>query len=218
MVVLAAGEGRRFGATKQLVPLGGRPLVVHAVDGALASGAARVVVVTGHDHDDVAAAVTAHAPDGASPVAEVVRNPDWADGQASSVAAGIRALRDVPDEDPTGGLDVAVVVLGDVPGTRSDTIAAVAAEAAAGHAVGARTRYTDGPGHPVAFTRTVWVRLETLRGDTGARQLRDLDLAEVVVARPRPRDVDVPDDLDRVRGRRPRPDDVGPDGPGSSPD
>ena len=46
-VVLAAGEGSRFGAPKQVVEVDGEPLVVRAVKAALASGAEQVVVVTG---------------------------------------------------------------------------------------------------------------------------------------------------------------------------
>lgn len=197
--MLAAGEGRRFGATKQLAALHGRPLVAHAVAAALGSGAARTVVVTGHDHPAVRAAVLAQA--GAQPGGrtrlDVVHNRAWAEGQSTSVHAGFRTLAEADD-----GIDVAVVVLGDVPGTDAEVVATVAA-AAARSGTGARARYADGPGHPVGFARDVWTRMSDLDGDRGARQLHDLALDEVAVDGPRPRDVDVPADLDRVeRGRR----------------
>ena len=54
-LVLAAGEGSRFGGTKQLAPLGGRPLVEYAL-GAVAALTPRVVVL-GHEADAILAAV-----------------------------------------------------------------------------------------------------------------------------------------------------------------
>ena len=54
-LVLAAGEGSRFGGTKQLAPLGGRPLLEHAlavVGGAAPGRAAAERLTTGEQHDD----------------------------------------------------------------------------------------------------------------------------------------------------------------------
>ena len=48
-LVLAAGEGTRFGGTKQLELLRGKPLVQHAVDAASRGGVDEIVVVHGHD-------------------------------------------------------------------------------------------------------------------------------------------------------------------------
>ena len=48
-LVLAAGEGKRFGGTKQLEILRGKPLVQHAVDAASGAGVGEIVVVLGHD-------------------------------------------------------------------------------------------------------------------------------------------------------------------------
>lgn len=190
-VVLAAGGASRFGATKQLAELDGRPLVRHAVDAARAAGADPVVVVVGHDAERVAAAADTgeRPPDGRGTWA--VHNAAWAEGQASSVVAGMRAL--AGDD----GVDVAVVLLADVPGVAPAAVRAVV-EAARTSGTGARAVHDDGPSHPVAFARPAWTALGDLRGDRGARQLRDLELLDVVVPGPRPRDVDHPDDLDRA--------------------
>jgi molybdenum cofactor cytidylyltransferase len=48
-IVLAAGTSSRFGRTKQLLELDGKPLVQHAVDAAAAGGLDEIVVVLGHD-------------------------------------------------------------------------------------------------------------------------------------------------------------------------
>ena len=57
-LVLAAGTSSRMGRQKLLLPLGGRPLVAHAVDAALRAGCLEdVVVVVGRDAEDVERAV-----------------------------------------------------------------------------------------------------------------------------------------------------------------
>jgi molybdenum cofactor cytidylyltransferase len=210
VVVLAAGRGARFGSTKQLAVLRGRPLVAHAVAAAHAAGAARVVVVVGADAERVAAAARSGGE------VEVVHNPRHAAGQSTSLAAGIGALIAAGDEDdggdirPGGGhpapeaddrradIDIAVLVLADQPGISPGTFRrVVAALAAEPERDAARARYADGPGHPVAFRRSVWPQLRTITGDHGARHLLEtLSVVDVEVAAPAPRDVDTPADLD----------------------
>jgi molybdenum cofactor cytidylyltransferase len=223
VIVLAAGRGARFGSTKQLTRFHGRPLVAHAVVAAHAAGAGRVVVVVGADAQRVATA----ARSGGEVV--VVHNPDHAAGQSTSLAAGIGALlAEDPEagrqgvlggqgghpatgtDDPRAAVEVAVLVLADQPGIDPDTIRrVVAALAAAPDRDAARARYTDGPGHPVAFRRSVWPQLVTITGDRGARDLLEtLSVVEVEVAGAAPRDVDTPADLDGLGdaapGREPR--------------
>jgi molybdenum cofactor cytidylyltransferase len=181
-VVLAAGSARRFGATKQLARLDGRPLVAHAVATARRAGVGETVVVVGHDHREVARAAAA-----AGEVTIAV-NPDHATGQASSLRVGIQHAR-------RGSAEVAVVLLADQPGIRPEVVRAVVA-AVAGGAEAARAAYDDGPGHPVAFARRVWPRLVEVTGDQGARQLlAGLAVTEVPTTGPLPRDIDTPEDL-----------------------
>ncbi len=85
-IVLAAGKSSRFGATKPLAQLQGRPLIRHAIDTARAAGIGRIVVVLGHDADNVAAAV------GDDADLRIAMNPEYAVGQASSVRVGLEAL------------------------------------------------------------------------------------------------------------------------------
>jgi molybdenum cofactor cytidylyltransferase len=186
-VVLAAGHGERFGATKQLAEVDGLPLVGHVVATAHAAGVGRVLVVVGHEGDAVA---TAAARGGDL---EVVDNPDHADGQSTSLRAGILAASRHPDA------EVAVVLLADQPGITADVVRTVAAAVLQGPEA-ARASYADGPGHPVAFARRVWPRLTEVTGDAGARHLlAELEIAEVPVGGRVPGDVDTPRDLDELR-------------------
>ncbi|HEX6130487.1 MAG TPA: nucleotidyltransferase family protein [Actinomycetota bacterium] len=189
-VVLAAGSASRFGATKQLATVDGRPLVAHAVATLVAAGVDEVVVVTGHDAEAVEAAL----PEGA----RAVRNPRFRDGQASSLAAALHALHDRSE--------AAVVLLADQPGVRPEEVRALVARFRATRARIARLRYADGPG-PALLSREVYAEAGHLHGDVGARVLiaSHPDWVEEVPAdRPAPVDVDEPADLRIARGGSPR--------------
>jgi CTP:molybdopterin cytidylyltransferase MocA len=189
-VVLAAGEGSRFGGEgKLLAALGGRAVVAWSVDAACASSADRVVVVVGARSAAVRDALGAGR-------AEIVECPQWADGLSASLRCGVAAA---------GPVEWAVVVLADGPGVTGAMIDAVLAVAAgAPPEVWAVRPVRDGrPAHPVALRRPLLDRVGELRGDAGAREL----LREAVVLEldasgwPDPGDVDTPDELDALRAR-----------------
>ena len=176
-LVLAAGEGRRFGAAKQLAELKGRPLLEYALE-AMTAVTPRVVVL-GHAADAIAAAVDLQ---GATPVV----CPEWAEGQAASLRCGLAALADC---------DAVVVVLGDQPGITAEAVAAVVAATGSGDAV--RATYDGVPGHPVLLRRPLLDRAGELRGDSGFRDLlagapvREVEVGGLAD----PADVDTPEQL-----------------------
>lgn len=182
-IVLAAGSGTRFGGTKQLEPYRGRPLAQHAVDALAAAGVGEVVVVTGHDADAVERALRL------PPHGRFVRNPDHATGQASSLAAGLRAL--------AGGSEAAVVLLADQPGVTDAEVRTLVEAFRARRARIVRIAYTDGPG-PALLSREIYADAGHLHGDVGARELIASHpgwVEEVRVPFAAPPDVDRPDDL-----------------------
>ena len=180
-LVLAAGEGSRFGGTKQLAPLGGRPLLEHAL-GAVAALDPRVVAL-GHEAEAILAAVDLQ---GARPVV----CEGWRDGQAATLRCGLAALGDV---------DAAVVVLGDQPRITREAVGAVAA-AAGPEVPAARASYGGRPGHPVLLGRALLARAGELRGDIGFRDLLGgVDVLEVEVGGlADPVDIDTQEELARL--------------------
>lgn len=185
-VVLAAGTGSRFGGTKQLATVRGRPLVQHAIDAA-AGEVDEVVVVLGHDADAVEAALAL------PPHARAVRNPRYAQGQATSLAAGLAAC--------SPGSGAAVVLLADQPGIRPEHVRAlVRAYREDPGAAAIRLRFRDGPG-PALLARRTWPELAELHGDVGARAWLDAHpgaVRWVELDEPAPADVDRPEDLERA--------------------
>jgi CTP:molybdopterin cytidylyltransferase MocA len=174
-LVLAAGEGRRFGGPKQLAVVAGRPLVEHAL--AALDGLERVVVVLGARAEEIRAGAALSR-------AEVVVCADWAEGMGASLRAGLAALADA---------DEVVVVLADQPFMTRAVVDRV--RAAPGDA--ARATYGGAPGHPVVLRRALIARAGELRGDAGFRGLPMTevecgDLAD-------PQDIDTQADLEVVR-------------------
>jgi molybdenum cofactor cytidylyltransferase len=157
-IVLAAGRSTRMGGPNKLTEeIAGKPLVRIAVEQALASRAAPVIVVTGHQREQVEAAL-------AGLDVRFVHNPDYADGLGSSLKAGVAA---VPAES-----DGVVVCLGDMPQVKAALIDRLIAayDAEKGALVVAPTR--DGRrGNPVLWARRFFPDLMTVSGDVGARNV-----------------------------------------------
>ena len=184
-VVLAAGGATRFGTTKQLARYRGKPLVQHAVDAARDAGIEDVVVVVGHDRERVTSVIRG---------VRFAVNDRYAEGQSTSVIAGIDALG--PD------VEGAVVVLADQPGITGHHVRALLDAASRDPRPIARLVFADGRG-PTLLRREIWDDVRVLTGDAGARLLADARpelVLEVRIPEPAPLDVDTPDDLRRLDG------------------
>jgi molybdenum cofactor cytidylyltransferase len=157
-VVLAAGRSTRMGGpNKLLAEVGGKPMVRIAVESALASKAKSVTVVTGHQREQVEAALKD------LPV-QFVHNPDFAQGLSTSVKAGIAAA---PKD-----IDGAVVVLGDMPHVDSPLIDKLIAAFDPERGALVVVPTIEGKrGNPVLWSRRFFPELMTLDGDVGARHL-----------------------------------------------
>jgi molybdenum cofactor cytidylyltransferase len=184
-VVLAAGEATRFGSTKQLAEVNGTPLGQFAIDALAAAGVEELVVVTGHDADAVEGALQLPS------IGRFVRNPEHRLGQSSSLAAALHGLDDRSE--------AAIVLMADQPGVSATDLRASIERFRATRARIVRLAYRDGPG-PALLSREVYAEAGHLTGDVGARVLMASHpdwVEDVAIDRAAPRDVDVPEDLDR---------------------
>ena len=157
-IILAAGRSTRMGGpNKLLAELGGKPLVRIVTEQALASRARGVIVVTGHQAELVEKAL-------AGLDVKFVRNPDFAQGLASSVKAGIAAVAD--------DADGAVICLGDMPMISTQLIDHLIDAFAPDRGNLIAVPVSDNRrGNPVLWSRRFFSELMTLDGDIGARHL-----------------------------------------------
>jgi molybdenum cofactor cytidylyltransferase len=187
-LVLAAGRSSRMGDANKLTQiLRGKPLVRHAVLAALASQASPVLVVTGHEADKVRQAL-----EGLD--VSFIHNPDYAEGMATSLKAGLAAL-------PATAAGAAVL-LGDMPNVTPAIIDRLIA-AAAPEAKAVVPTLLGQRGNPALLMRSLLPDVLKLSGDQGARKLLeaagdaviDIALDDPAIAL----DIDTPEALKAAR-------------------
>ncbi|HEX5248974.1 MAG TPA: nucleotidyltransferase family protein [Gaiellales bacterium] len=171
-VVLAAGEGRRYGGLKQLHEIDGRPMLERVLRILEATGPEHRMVVLGSRAGTILERVDLH---GAYPVV----CDRWDAGQAASLHAGLAAL--------PGAADWALVVLGDGPGLDPRAVERVLAAAQPGNDAIRAADYGRGRSHPVLIPRSRFAEIPS----SGERPVRGLE-AEAVDCR----DLDAPGDVD----------------------
>ena len=190
-ILLAAGSGSRFGGGKLLAPYRGRPLIEAALANLSAAPVNETVVVIGDDAEILREVCEPYG-------VRIVENPNWTQGQSTSVRAGLQALG--PD------VRAAVVLLADQPLVGAGAIERLVEAFEEGAKVAVAT-YGGRPRNPVLFSREVWPALEAeLSGDEGARSFlrRHPELVTPVSCDGvgDPADVDTAEDLRRLEGLR----------------
>jgi molybdenum cofactor cytidylyltransferase len=155
-VILAGGASRRYGQPKQLLTWKGKPFIRWCVEASIQAGLDPVIVVLGANAEAIRPAL-------ADLPVKIVDNPDWNEGQASSLRVGVQSL---PSE--TGA---AIFLLADQPQVTPDLLNKMKSEHALSLAniiaptiAGQRTT-------PTLFDQSTFTQLQQLQGDSGGRQL-----------------------------------------------
>ncbi len=188
-VVLAAGAGSRFGGGKLLAEFRGRPLIEHSLIPLSASPVEETLAVAGSDDEELRSICERHG-------AKVVVNPDWMEGQSTSVRAGIESCG------PRAR--AAMVLLGDQPLVGAGALERLVGAFERGAKVAVAT-YGGKRRNPALFAREVWpTLLQELSGDVGARDFL-MNHPKLVAEVPcdgvaDPADVDTVEDLRRLEG------------------
>jgi molybdenum cofactor cytidylyltransferase len=190
-VVLAAGTSSRMGRSKATLPLrGGDTFLSRIVRTFLEAGIDEVVVVVGHEAEMV---MSAFGQSGLT--ARFVVNPDFPQGQFSSILAGLEAI-DRP------GTAAMLMTLVDVPLVKATTVRAVIdAYRRTGAPIVRPTRATR-HGHPVLIDRSVFAALRAADRAAGAKPVvrayasaaGDIEIMDEGAFA----DFDTPEDLERL--------------------
>ena len=190
-LILAGGESQRFGRPKQLVDWAGKPLLEYVIE--RVGGWPQVdsvYVVLGARVERIMKRVDLSS-------VTVIENFEWQEGMASSLRAGLDTL--IGDR----AAEQALIVLADQPTVPGEVIPMLLEARRRSRRPVVIPRYRFVRGHPVLVDRSLWPRLVAgLEGDQGARNLflsHPEWVEEVRVGDTPPRDIDTPEDLDRLR-------------------
>ena len=176
-----------MGRSKQLLPLGPKPVIRHCLDSVIAAGITDIVVVLGAGSDEIQAAI------GGMPVRTAVNNDPQSD-MAGSVRLGLTQV--APDS--TGVL----VCLSDHPLVSAGTISTIVDTHRAHSDSIIIPLYRGRRGHPTLFPRAVIgdiVRVASLRDviTSHAGKVRTVEVNDEDVVL----DMDTPEDYERIKGR-----------------
>ncbi|MEP7200812.1 MAG: selenium cofactor biosynthesis protein YqeC, partial [Chloroflexota bacterium] len=158
-IIMAAGEGRRFGGSiKQLAPWGERTLIQHIIGLAEQSCADEIQVVLGAHADQIRARLN-HL----DARTRITLNDQWRDGMSTSVKAGLAQTQTHPN--------AAVFVNVDQPGIHPGLIDRLIHRHRTTGAPIVAPRYQNLRGNPVLWDRSLFAELQTLNGDVGGREI-----------------------------------------------
>lgn len=179
-IILAAGSSSRMGGGrhKLLLPLDGRPVLVHVIDAALASQARPIIIVLGHEADQVRAHITSYA---SHPDITIIENPAYLQGMSTSMRMGLQTLisKGYKKHDSPPEVDSALIVLGDQPMITSQFIDILIATYRATGKYIVAPLYDGKRGSPVLFDVSLFPELLEVTGDEGGRTVLERHPQEV---------------------------------------
>ena len=192
-IVLAAGESKRMGMTKQLLDVGGKPLLQHILDRIRQTEVDEVILVLGHEAERVREKILA-------PGVKWVLNPDYREGMITSIRQGLQAL------DPQS--EAFFIVLGDQPGIEPRVYNLLIREF--------RNRfpqksivlpaYKGRRGHPALFSVKHRGEAFRIEGDRGFREVLEMVPQEVFLvdleSESIVHDLDTPEDYEKFIGKK----------------
>jgi molybdenum cofactor cytidylyltransferase len=164
-IVLAAGESKRMGRPKMLLPFGEKTIIENVIAAILESTINKVLVVLGAKQDKVLEKIRD------LPIRTVV-NPSFQQGMLSSVQAGFKAL---PQE-----AVAALVLLGDQPSVSPSVIDRIREAFLASEKSIVVPTFQNQRGHPVLIAAKFCDEIQNLSPNVGLRQLLHDHPAEIL--------------------------------------
>ena len=185
-LLLAAGSATRMGRNKMLLELGGESVVRRAVKKALAAGFSPVLVVTGHQADELAGELGGLD-------CTLVHNDEHETGIHTSVRAGVRAL--------PASAQAAAVVLADMPFVTEHMLRELIAAYRNSDAPLVISAYGDVNAPPMLYDRSLFDELSVMQRRCGREVVRRHRDVARVMSWPTETlaDLDTPDDYRRIR-------------------
>ncbi|HCN82684.1 MAG TPA: nucleotidyltransferase family protein [Sphingobacteriaceae bacterium] len=159
IIILAAGNSSRFGSPKQLLQYKNKSLVQLVADEAIRTVSKSVIVVTGGNK-------TLIETDLKDKEIQIVYNPDWQEGMASSISCG---LKDLVKSFPQ--LENVIITVCDQPYISSDLFKDLIKKKSSSRKNIIASAYKNTFGVPVLFDKRYFNDLLGLKGQSGAKKL-----------------------------------------------
>lgn len=172
-VILAAGESRRMGRLKQVLPWGSHTVIEAVLRAVLSAPVDEVVVVLGHEAEAVREALR---PVGGDPRLRSVFNERYPEGMLGSIQMGVGAL--------SSDCQAFLMVLGDQPGTDPGVMARLIHAYGLGEGGILLPTFAGRRGHPALFSLRYRAEIAAIDPKVGLRQLvwnHGADVREVPV-------------------------------------
>lgn len=193
-VILAAGTSKRMGEAKQLLPLGESTLLAQTIENVRSAALDEIILVLGSH----AETIERQLPHPLLERIKIVLNQSYGQGMASSLHAGLSAV----DRDSSAAL----IVLGDQPFVRPQTLDQIVQEHRRSRAKIAIPVYQGQRGNPVLLDRSLFAEAMALEGDVGCRAIFSRHLEEIVNVEVEDNgvllDIDDPGDYQRLNAKK----------------
>jgi len=189
VIILAAGESKRMGQPKMLLPWGEVTVIEHVISVFMGAGLADILVVTGGAREKVEKVAAKY------PV-QSIHNEVYANGEMlSSLQCGLRALK--PQAEAT------LIALGDQPQVQERSVRMVCEAFHKTRSNIVVPSYQMRRGHPWLVTRPLWDELLKMKSLESPRDFLNVHKDEIqYVDTDDPnilKDLDTPDDYQRSR-------------------
>ena len=187
LCILAAGASRRFGATKQLYPISGQPMVLHAYNCINHASVVSKSLVLGANIEDICGQIPSHI--------NVIVSNDWQLGLSASIGAAVEAMRDDTSHLMLALADQISIQSGDFQRLINACLKYPDSVIA--------STYAGNRGVPAIFPRAYAKKLMNLTGDKGASHLLGAMESLIEVYIPQALiDIDSPDDLQKLKNTK----------------
>ena len=191
LIILAAGKSTRFGSNKLLFEISGKKLVERVVETSLASKASEVVVVVGFEKEKMLPILEGYQ-------CKIIFNPEFENGQSSSVLAGAKSVKN-----EAGAI---MILPGDMAYVSVEHINKVIDEYNSLPSSIVVASFDNKMGHPILFDRALFNEILNITEKRfGLKEVVDRHRAEIrrveVGSAEILLDVDVPEDIKSNKGR-----------------
>jgi len=156
ILILAAGESKRMGEPKQLLPYNNSTLLLHTIEQANSIKYADVFIVIGAHFTDVFKSIRGQK-------ATILKNNNWEDGMGSSISKGVELIKKKNDYNRV------LVTLADTPlVTKEHYEELISLSDETGKRI-ILTNYEEISGVPAIFDKSLFNELSILSDNEGAK-------------------------------------------------